>query len=66
MDRYTKFIMTLIAMSLMWISLLIKPPFSIAYAGIADTRIEIVDISVARHRALPVIISGEIICKTDR
>lgn len=63
MDRYTKFILTLIAMSLIWISVHAGALISNGYAGNADTKIEIVDVSVAKHRALPVYISGEVRCK---
>ena len=62
MDRYTKFILTVIAMSLLWISLRVGDLVPNAIAAYADTKIEIVDVSVARHRALPVVITGKISC----
>lgn len=63
MDRYTKFILTLIAASLMWISIQAGAFISKAYAGYADTKIEITDVTVAKHRVLPVYVTGEIKCK---
>ena len=54
MDRYTKAVLTVIAVSLVWIALQAGSLFSVAEAAIADTRIDIADISVARHRALPI------------
>ena len=62
MDRYTKFILTLIALSLMWISIQAGAPISNGYAAFSDVKIEIVDVSVAKHRALPVYVTGELKC----
>jgi hypothetical protein len=62
MDRYTKFILTVIALSLMWISLNLGAVISNGYAGYSDTKIEIADVTVARSRALPVVVSGQITC----
>ena len=63
MDKYTKFIMTVIALSLMWISLHLGAVVSNGYASYADMKIEIADVTVARSRALPVYVTGELICK---
>lgn len=63
MDRYTKFVLTVIAVSLVWISLNLGAVISLGFASAADTRIEIADVSVARHRALPVQIIGEVRCR---
>lgn len=63
MDRYTKFILTLIALSLMWISIQAGALISNGYAGYADTKIEIADVTVAKSRALPVYVTGELKCK---
>jgi hypothetical protein len=63
MDRYTKFILTVIALSLMWISLNVGAVISNGYAGYSDTKIEIADVTVARGRALPVYVTGELKCK---
>ena len=63
MDRYAKFILTVIAISLVWISLHVGDLIPNAIAANSDTRIEITDISVNRHRALPVVVSGELTCK---
>lgn len=62
MDRYTKFMLTVIAVSLAWISLNLGAVVSLGYASVADTRIEIADVSVSRHRALPVYVTGKIEC----
>ena len=63
MDRYTKVILTVIASSLMWISIHLGATVSNGYAGYADMKIEIVDVSVSKHRALPVEIIGQKTCK---
>ena len=62
MDKYTKFILTLMAISLMWISLNLGAVISNGYAGYSDTKIEIADVTVSRSRALPVYVTGEIKC----
>ena len=62
MDRYTKFILTVIALSLMWISIQAGALISNSYAAYADTKIEIADVTVARSRALPVYVTGELKC----
>ena len=62
MDKYTKFILSVIALSLVWISLHLGTAVSTGYAAYADTKIEIVDISVGKHRALPVHVTGELKC----
>jgi len=63
MDRYSKFLFTVIAVSLLWISLHVGDIVPNALAAYTDTRIEITDVSVSRNRALPVVISGELTCK---
>jgi len=63
MDGYTKFILTVIAASLLWISLHVGDLVPKAFAASSNTKIEIADVSVPRHRALPVIVSGELTCK---
>jgi len=63
MDRYTKFVFTVIAISLLWISLHVGDLVPNALAAYSNTKIEIADVSVSRHRALPVVISGELTCK---
>ena len=63
MDRYTKFLLTLITLSLMWISIQAGAIISSGYAAFADTKIEIADVTVAKHRALPVYVTGEINCR---
>jgi hypothetical protein len=63
MDRYTKFILTVIAVSLLWISLHVGDLIPNAFAASSDTKIVIADVSVSRYRALPVVVSGELTCK---
>ena len=62
MDKYTKFIMTLIAMSLIWISLNLGAVISNGYAGVSDMKVEIADVTVARSRVLPVHVTGKVTC----
>ena len=62
MDRYTKFILTVIALSLMWISIQTGALISNSYATYADTKIEIADVTVAKSRALPVYVTGTLKC----
>lgn len=63
MDRYSKFIMSVIAGSLLWNSFHVGDLIPNAIAAYADTKIDIVDISVSRGRSLPVVVSGELTCK---
>lgn len=63
MDKYTKVMLTVIAVSLLWLSLQLGSLVPNAFAASDTVRVEIVDVSVARHRNLPVEVSGEIACK---
>ena len=63
MDSYTKFILSVIAGSLFWISLHVGSLVPNAFASYSDTKIDIADVSVSSRRALPVLVSGELICK---
>lgn len=63
MDRYTKFIFTIIAISLLWISIHVGDLVPNALAASSDIKIVIADVSVSKHRALPVVVSGELTCK---
>ena len=63
MDKYTRFILTIIAMSLVWISIHVGAFMSTAAAAYGATQIEIADVSVSRARPLPVYVTGELKCK---
>lgn len=63
MDRYTKVILTVIAFSLLWISIQAGAFISTAVAAYGATQIEIADVSVSRAHALPVYVTGELKCK---
>jgi len=62
-DKYTRFILTIIAMSLVWISIQAGGFFSDAVAAYGATQIEISDVSVSKSRPLPVYVTGELKCK---
>ena len=62
MDRYTRFVLTVIAAALVWIGVRVGAPIADSHAGYQDTKVEIADISVSRHRPLPVEVSGELVC----
>ena len=62
MDRYTKVILTLIAISLLWISIQAGAFISDAKAAYGATQIEIADVAVSKHRPLPVYVTGELNC----
>ena len=62
MDKYTKVILTIIAVSLLWISIQAGAFISNVMA-FDQTQIEIADVSVARTHALPVYVTGELKCK---
>ena len=64
MDRYTKAVLTVIALSMLWISIRLASPIPNAYA-LDTARVDIADISVSKHRALPVHVTGELTCKTN-
>jgi hypothetical protein len=63
MDRYTKFLLTVIAVALIWISLHLGAVIPVSYAGLEDAKIEIADITVSRGRPLPVYVTGELKCE---
>lgn len=63
MDRYSKIMLTLIALSLLWLCVNAGALFSNAFAAYADTRIEIADVTVSRTHALPVYVTGELKCR---
>lgn len=63
MDRYTKAVLTVIAFSLLWISIQAGAFISTAAAAYGAMQIEIADVSVSRNRALPVYVTGELKCK---
>jgi len=62
MDRYTKVVLTVIAFSLLWISIQAGAFISNATAAYGATQIEIADVSVSKHRVLPVYVTGELKC----
>lgn len=64
MDRYTKVMLTVIALSLLWISVQLTSPIPNAYA-LDTARVDIADISVSKQRALPVHVTGELTCKSN-
>jgi len=64
MDKYTKAVLTVIAGSLLWISIQAGGFFSNAVAAYGATQIEISDVSVSRTRPLPVHVTGELTCRT--
>ena len=64
MDRYTKVILTVIAFSLLWISIQAGAFIRTAVAAYGATQIEIADVSVSRTRPLPVYVTGELNCRT--
>lgn len=54
MDRYTKGILTIIAISLLWLSLQLGTLVPNAFAASDTVRVEIVDVSVSKNRSLPI------------
>jgi len=63
MDKYTKVMLTVIAFSLLWISIQAGAFISNAVASGGATKVEIADVTVSRSRPLPVLVSGELVCK---
>jgi hypothetical protein len=61
-DKYTKVILTVIAVSLAWIGINVGSPISDAYALMTQP-IEITGVNVSRHTPLPVYVTGELKCK---
>lgn len=62
MDRYTKVILTVIAISLAWIGLNVGSPISDAIALMTQP-IEITSVNVSKSTPLPVYVTGELKCK---
>ena len=63
MDKYTKVMLTVIAVSLLWLSLQLGSIVPNAFAASDTVRVEIVDVSVSSHRNLPVEVTGVVVCK---
>jgi hypothetical protein len=65
MDRYTKTLLTIIAVSLMWIAFKDSQIISNAMASSGTVEVKIVGMDVSRYQALPVKIEGKIHCEGD-
>jgi hypothetical protein len=56
MDRYTKFILTVIAACLTWLCVQAGAFVGSVNPGYADNKISIADVSVGEHHPLPVLV----------
>lgn len=63
MDRYGKFMLTLIAFSLVWIGIKDFSFISNAMAASGIIEVKVVEIDFNRYRPVPVEVKGEITCK---
>ena len=61
-DKYNKVMLTIIALSLLWISIQGGALISNAMAAYGATQIEMSDVAVSRSHALPVYVTGELKC----
>jgi len=62
MDRYTKGVLTVIAMSLVWLGLKDTNVISSAIASSGIVEVKIVDFDVSKFRPFPVLVQGEVKC----
>ena len=62
MDRYTKSVLTVIAISLVWIALKDTGIIADAVASSGVVQVEVVDMNWTRYSPLPVRIEGKIKC----
>ncbi len=62
MDRYTKTILTVIAVSLAWIAFRDAPIISNALASTGVIEVKVVDMNISRYQPLPVKIEGVVKC----
>ena len=63
MDRYSKTVLTLIAIALLWISIRDVNVISDALASSGVIEVKVVDFNLSQYRPLPVEVQGEINCK---
>ena len=63
MDRYTKTVLTIIAVSLTWVALKDSAVISVADASSGVTKVEVVGMNWTRYSPLPVRVEGEVKCE---
>lgn len=63
MDRYSKIVLTVIAICLVWIGARDLPfiPDAMAASGVLE--VKVVEMDLSRYRPIPVAVKGEITCK---
>jgi len=65
MDRYTKTVLTIIAISLAWIAMKDTQIISNAVASSGAIEVKVVDMNWTRYKPLPVRIEGKISCHNN-
>ena len=63
MDRYTKSILTIIAISLVWIAMRDIPIISNAMASTGVIEVKVVAMEIPTYRPIPVKVEGKIECR---
>ena len=63
MDRFTKFLLTIIATSLVWIALKDTQIIADAVASSGVIEVKVVDMNWTRYKPLPVKVEGKIKCE---
>ena len=63
MDRYTKTVLTIIAISLVWIAVRDSGVISNAVASPGVVEVKVVDMNFTRYSPLPVRVEGKIKCE---
>jgi hypothetical protein len=66
MDRYTKTVLTIIAISLVWIAMKNSQVISNAVASSGVIEVKVVDMNWTRYQPLPVSVEGKISCGNDK
>ena len=63
MDRYTKAVLTIIAVCLVWISLKDTQIISEALASTGVVEVKVVSMNLNQYQPIPVEIKGEVVCR---
>jgi hypothetical protein len=63
MDRYSKTVLTVIAVTLLWIAIKELPVIADARASPGAMKVHVVDMNWSRYKPLPVKIEGKVECR---
>ena len=64
MDRYSKTVLTIIALALVWIGVKDFSPVSDAMAANGIVAVKIVEMDLNRYKPIPVKVEGKLLCES--